>query len=177
MFIKPSIAEGRRQKCLETGRSLEIHLESGQRIDGIIDFISEFQGAATIFIDGGHNIRLLLKVYSNRTLIELVAYTAGSIRVHKVSKVTVMSQGVQEPVSFAGDKITHYHSEKTKVMVPVVVGDEFFKAGHLFKVLAITKDGSNMFLESEHGKAVTVNLNDKSLINAFSGFEWGNPTR
>lgn len=177
MFVKQSVVEGRRQKCLETGRSLEIHLDNGQRIDGIVDFISEFQGAATIFIDGGRDTRLLLKVYSNRTLIELVEYTKGSIRVYKVSKVTVMSQGVQEQVSFAGDKITHYHSEKSKVMVPVVVGDIFGKAGHFFKVLAITKDGGNMFLESDHGKAVMVNLNDKSLIDAFSGFEWGNPTR
>lgn len=72
MFVKQAKVEDRNnKKALEVGRSLEIHLENGQRIDGIVDFISLSQGAHNIFVDGSHNLRIQLKIYSNRTLNSL----------------------------------------------------------------------------------------------------------
>ncbi|BAQ23054.1 conserved hypothetical protein [Edwardsiella phage PEi26] len=54
MFIKQAKVEDRNKKALEVGRSLEIHLENGRRIDGIVDFISLAHGAHNIFIDGNN---------------------------------------------------------------------------------------------------------------------------
>ena len=178
MFIKSSVIEGRRLKALETGRSLEIHLVDGRRVDGIVDFISQFQGAATIFVDANKDTRLQLKVYSNRVLIELIEYHKDKIKVTRVDHVTVMSKGEQERISFANDKITHFHSEKENVKVPVEVGDVFGKHDKEFRVLAISRDGANMFVEDTiSGAGLVVNMNDEVLIRTFRGFEWGVPTK
>lgn len=176
MFVKQARVEDRNKKALEVGRSLEINLENGQRIDGIVDFISKCHGARNIFVDGANNVRMILKVYSNHTLVELITYGKDSIEVDKVKEVTVMAQGKQEHLNVG--ELDYWTDEKSMKLVPVVVGDVFSKHDREFKVLAISRDGGNMFMEDTiSGAGIVVNLNDSVLIHTFRGFEWGNPTR
>lgn len=177
MFIKQIISTGEVRKDLETGRSLEILLSDGSTFTGIIDFISSAHNANHIFIDSTANTRAIIKIYSNRTLIELITYNKDAVNVRQIMSINIMDNRKNRGVYFESS-IPYYFSDKPEPkLVPVVVGDVFSKGGHDFKVLAITRDGGNMFLESDHGKAVTVNLNDTTLIAAFSGFKWGQPTR
>ena len=179
MFIKQAKVEDRNKKALEVGRSLEIHLENGRRIDGIVDFISLSHGAHNIFIDGNNKNRTQLKIYSNRTLIELVVYSEDQVGVYKVKEVTVMSQGKQEKLHTSqADELNYWTDEKTTKLVPVEVGDVFGKHDKEFRVLAIARNGGTMFMEDTiSGDGITVNLNDDVLIRTFRGFTWGNPTR
>lgn len=180
MFVKQAKVEDRNnKKALEVGRSLEIHLENGQRIDGIVDFISLSQGAHNIFVDGSHNLRIQLKIYSNRTLVELVIYTADEVRVYKVKEITVVYKGKQEKLHTSkADELDYWTDEKAIKLVPIEVGDVFGKHDKEFKVLAIARNGSTMFMEDTiSGAGITVNMNDDVLIHTFRGFTWGNPTR
>lgn len=177
-FIKQVLSDERQKHNLEPGRSVQVKLSNGQRIDGIVDFISNCQGTHHIFLNTDKENRALIKIYSNRKLKEIVCYAKQTISVHEVEHISVTVKAVQENVDLSSqDFLPYYSAFKGYKWVPVVVGDTFDKNGKLFEVIAITKNGGTMFMEDDKGNGVSVNLNDKTLIDAFSGFMWGQPDK
>lgn len=173
-FVKQVLSDARKVTNLERNRSLEMLASNGVRFTGIVDFIAHASGAHHVFLMSDAGTRMVLKVYSNRTLVELVVYKEATVNVYKISSATVTHLQSQEELKFDNSEVLYYFGkEKAYKWVPVVVGDEFGKAGKLFTVLAITKNGGTMFMEDDKGNGVSVNLNDKTLIDAFSGFKWG----
>lgn len=178
MFIKPFVSEDRSKKALEKGRSVEIKLTNGTRVDGQVEFIAECHGAHSIFVDAGLGRRDIIKIYSNRTLVELITYKEDTINAVAIEGITVTSSRKQEIlITSRPGELYYFTDEKVNKDVPVVVGDKFFKHDKEFTVLAISRNGGTMFLEDEKGTGITVSLNDKTLIETFRGFKWGNPTK
>lgn len=184
MFIRQVKAKGIVKKELEVGRSITV--QSGTtEFDGEIDFISRCQGATHIFLKINKNQRAVLKVYSIRVMIELFIYDEDKITSYGVTNVYVTSIRNKYLVDFTnfrpkdGRYTETYEAEASGFKnIPVVVGDVFQKGSKEFTVIAITKNGGTMFLESESGDGLPVNLNDTSLIAAFGGqFTWGQPTK
>lgn len=177
-FVKQVLTDTRQKTKLERNRSLEMITSKGGRFTGIIDFIASQSGSHHIFLLSDAGTRMVLKVYSNRTLIELVVYKEASVFVYKIASATVTHLQSQEELKFDNSEFLYYFGkEKAYKWAPVVVGDQFYKAGKLFTVLAITKNGGTMFMEDDKGDGLQVNLNDKTLLDAFSGFKWGNPDK
>lgn len=184
MFIRQVKAKGIVKKELEAGRSITV--QSGiTEFDGEIDFISRCQGTTHIFLKISKNQRAVLKVYSNRCMIELFIYDEDKITSYGITNVFVTSNRNKYLVDFTnfrpkeGRHTETYEAEASGFKnIPVVVGDVFQKGSKEFTVIAITKNGGTMFLESESGDGLPVNLNDTSLISAFGGqFTWGQPTK
>ncbi|QQG32153.1 hypothetical protein CkP1_0104 [Citrobacter phage CkP1] len=179
LFVKRVKNEGRYKKPLEVGRSLDIHLSNGNIFKGaIVDFISESHNAHNIFVDGNPNQRCQLKIYSNRTMVELVVYDTDVVNAYKVDHITVTCNGRQEILDTNHpDGLVYFTDEKQEKLVPVEVGDIFSKHDKQFKLLAISRDERMLFLEDTiSGAGITVSHRDDVLIKTFRGFEWGTPT-
>lgn len=184
MFIRQVKAKGIVKKELEVGRSITVQSGTAE-FDGEIDFISRCQGTTHIFLKINKNQRAVLKVYSTRVMIELFIYDEDKITSYGVTNVFVTSNRNKYLVDFRvyttkDERYREiYEAEASGFKnIPVVVGDVFQKGSKEFTVIAITKNGGTMFLESESGDGLPVNLNDTSLIAAFGGqFTWGQPTK
>lgn len=184
MFIRQVKAKGLVKKELEAGRSVTVKFGL-KEIDGEVDFISRCQNTTHIFLSVNKNVRAIVKVYSSRMMIELFIYEKDKITSHNVDCIHVTSGSKKYSIDFSsfspkeGRYRELYEAEASGFKnIPVVVGDVFTKGSKEFTVIAITKNGGTMFLESESGDGLPVNLNDTSLISAFGGqFTWGQPTK
>lgn len=184
MFIRQVKAKGIVKKELEVGRSITVQFGT-MEVDAEIDFISRAQGTTHMFLKINKTQRAILKVYSTRTMIELFIYSEDKIVSHDVTDVYVTSNRNKCLIDFTnfrpkeGRYFETYETEASGFKnIPVVVGDVFQKGSKEFTVIAIAKNGGTMFLESESGDGLPVNLNDTSLIAAFGGqFTWGQPTK
>lgn len=182
MFIRQVKAKGIVKKQLETGRSVTVKFGL-KEIDGEVDFISRAQNTTHIFLNVNKNVRAVVKIYSSRMMMELFIYEKDKIVAHNVDCIHVTSGHNKYPLNvstiFEGRFSELYEAEASGFKnIPVVVGDVFKKGSKEFTVIAITKNGGTMFLESESGDGLPVNLNDTSLISAFGGqFTWGQPTK
>lgn len=169
MFVTTTSAIVHQDMELAVGRSIQIKCVSGE-YHGIVDFISACQGAHNIFVSGNKNERFILKIYSNRTMVELVAYYENKVTVIPIHEITV-TYAHSKAVLHVNKGLTYKALVKTPKEVPVQVGDLFEKNGHKFEVLAVAKDGT-MFLQNDDGKSLQVTRNDKTLIDAFNEFKW-----
>lgn len=160
---------------LEAGRSVEM-TTSGGKITGIVDFISHCQGAHNIFIDGGHSTRMILKIYSNRKMVELITYGEASVKVVDVQLLTVTCKGKQVQVNI---KDLLYEAEiRERTIKAVEPGYKFSVYNDDYEVLAVSSDKKTIFIEETRtGKGFPLRYNDDPLKYKFQdSMTWGTPT-
>lgn len=180
MFVRQVKGTSTEFHQLKANDSIAITLPGLKEVLVSVDFIAQGHSASHIFVKMNSNQRGILKVWGQRSVLELVVYEENSVKVQKVEKVEVTKRSTRWAVDFQffdvklGRYVERYEAETTGYKpVPVVIGDKFVKGGKNFTVSAIAGNLETMFLESESGEGLVVNHNDTSLIYAFGGdFTW-----
>lgn len=170
------------QPSLAVGDLLEINIKNDSMPQWYnncqVDFISTQSNAHTIFVsltDADEPAQGVFKIYSNRTLAELIIYTEHIIKVLPVEDVFVLTDACRLKLDIQ-DIDLHYQGEPIAVESwdPLKVGNviQSDDMSDLLTVKYIASDTRSIFMEDNKGMGFAVHSYESMRIRQFPTLKW-----
>lgn len=170
------------QHTLTVGDLLEINIKNDSMPQWYnncrVDFISTQSNAHTIFVsltDADEPAQGVFKIYSNRTLAELIIYKEHSVKVLPVEDVFVLTDDGRAKLDIQ-DTDLHYQGEPIAVESwdPLKVGDVVLCAGNMLTqtVKYIASDKRSIFIEDDGGMGTSLHYDALAHLKHFPTLKW-----